>query len=55
MTGVIVAPSTDATSFENDYPTTEKLLFSAVREERACNSCATCISYKIFTWNHLAE
>jgi hypothetical protein len=36
---LLLAPSLDATSFENGYPTTEELMCSAVSEERVCNSC----------------
>jgi hypothetical protein len=48
------APPLEATIFKNGYPTTEKLVCSAVSEEWVCNSCATCISHN-FTWNHPAE
>jgi hypothetical protein len=37
----------DATSFDNGYPTTEKVVCSTVREERVYNSCAACISHTI--------
>jgi hypothetical protein len=36
-----------ATTFENGYHTTDELVYSAVSKERACNSCATCISQTI--------
>jgi hypothetical protein len=40
-------PPLNATSFENGYSTTEELVYSAVSEERVCNSCETCISHTI--------
>jgi hypothetical protein len=33
--------------FWNGYPTTKELVCSAVRDERVCNSCATCILHTI--------
>jgi hypothetical protein len=42
------APSLDATSFENGYPTTEELVCFEVNEERVCNSFAMCILHTIY-------
>jgi hypothetical protein len=44
---VVIEPALDATEFETDYPTTEELVCSALSKERACNSCAKCISHTI--------
>lgn len=40
-------PPLDATSFEKVYSTIEKLVCSAVSEEKICNSCATCMSHTL--------
>jgi hypothetical protein len=37
------APPPNGTSFENGYPTTKKLVCSAVSKETVCNSCGMCI------------
>jgi hypothetical protein len=41
------APLLDATTFEIGYPTTEKLVYSAVSKERVRNSCVMCTLHTI--------